>query len=55
MNIGTAKIDYGAQKETPHHLLDVVSVTEMFTAGDFRDRTYKIIEVISLIFSRVDR
>ena len=55
MNIGTAKLDYRAQKETPHHLLDVVSVTEMFTAGDFRDRTYEIIEVIALIFWHVDR
>ena len=45
MDVGTAKIGKQEQREVPHHLLDVVDVTETFTAGDFRDKAYEIIEV----------
>jgi tRNA dimethylallyltransferase len=46
MDVGTAKIGKQEQREVPHHLLDVVDVTETFTAGDFRDKAYEIIEGI---------
>jgi tRNA dimethylallyltransferase len=35
MDIGTAKPDAAARSALPHHLLDVVSPDEQFTAGDF--------------------
>ncbi|HUO34821.1 MAG TPA: tRNA (adenosine(37)-N6)-dimethylallyltransferase MiaA [Candidatus Acidoferrum sp.] len=35
-DIGTAKVPAGAQKGIPHHLVNLVEPTELFTAGDFR-------------------
>jgi tRNA dimethylallyltransferase len=35
-NIGTAKVPEAGRRGIPHHLLDVVSADEVFTAGDYR-------------------
>jgi tRNA dimethylallyltransferase len=35
-DIGTAKISAAERETVPHHLLDVLAATEVFTAGDFQ-------------------
>lgn len=46
MDIGTAKPSREEQQEVPHHLLDVVSPKERFTAYDFQQLSLKAIEGI---------
>jgi len=37
-NIGTAKLTFEQRRGVPHHLIDVVDTTELFTAGDYAAR-----------------
>lgn len=37
MDIGTAKPTGGEQKQTPHHLIDVIEPNQNFTAADFKN------------------
>jgi tRNA dimethylallyltransferase len=46
LNIGTGKITKKEMKGIPHHLLDVVSPKQTFTAHDFKDLAEKAIEEI---------
>ncbi|HYL47688.1 MAG TPA: tRNA (adenosine(37)-N6)-dimethylallyltransferase MiaA [Candidatus Limnocylindrales bacterium] len=42
-DIGTAKISPGERRGIPHHLLDVVEPTEIFTAGDYQRRASEVL------------
>ena len=35
LDIGSAKVDAAVRSRVPHHLLDVASITEQFSAGDY--------------------
>ena len=37
-NIGTAKITPSERRNIPHHLIDIVDPTDLFTAGDYAER-----------------
>ena len=37
-DIGTAKVGVAARRGVPHHVIDVVSPSQLFTAGDFAQR-----------------
>ena len=43
-DIGSAKPSLEEQQEIPHHLLDIISADQNFTAGDFVERAVPIIE-----------
>ena len=43
-DIGTAKVPVGEQKGIPHHLVDLVEPTEIFTAGDYRRRALEVLD-----------
>lgn len=45
LDVGSAKVEPQLQEEIPHHMIDVVGVREKFSAGDFRDRAMKAIQV----------
>ncbi len=47
LNIGTAKPSASELKEIPHHLIDIVKPSELFTAGDFRRRALDILSSLS--------
>lgn len=49
LDIGSAKPTPEERQGIPHHLMDIIEVTEPFTAADFCDRAQ---EVIANIFSR---
>lgn len=44
MNAGTAKPSAEEQARIPHHLVDIVSVENVFTVANFRERALPIIE-----------
>ena len=46
MDIGSAKIDAATRDRVPHHLLDVVDVTEPFSALEFYKLALPAIEVM---------
>jgi len=46
MDIGTAKITPEEMKGIPHHLLDIVSVDQIYTAADFQKDSYAFIDDI---------
>jgi tRNA dimethylallyltransferase len=46
LNIGTAKPTPEERARVPHHLLDVVSITEFMTAGDYARRARAVLEDI---------
>ncbi|GAM11592.1 tRNA dimethylallyltransferase 2 [Geobacter sp. OR-1] len=46
MDIGTAKPSPDLQQRVPHHLVDIVTPDQNFSAGDFRRAAVKIIEDI---------
>lgn len=48
MDIGTAKPTLKEQKEIPHHLIDIVSPDENFSAYDFRTKALAVIPEILL-------
>jgi tRNA dimethylallyltransferase len=41
--IGTAKTPFQDRRGIPHHLLDIVEATEVFTAGDFAQAARKVL------------
>src|SRR5512138_114753 len=43
MDIGTAKPSLELQQQVPHHLIDIVSPDQNFSAGDFRREAAKAI------------
>ena len=45
LDVGSAKVEPHLQEEIPHHVIDVVDVKEKFSAGDFRDRATRAIQV----------
>jgi tRNA dimethylallyltransferase len=42
-DIGTAKVPLGERRGIPHHLLDLVEPSEVFTAGEFRRRALEVL------------
>lgn len=46
MNIGTAKPDRDFLRRVPHHLIDIRSITESYSAAGFRDDALSLIESI---------
>lgn len=43
LNIGTAKVTREERNKCPHHLVDICSPNESFTAGEFRRRALEVI------------
>jgi tRNA dimethylallyltransferase len=43
-DIGTAKVPIGEQRGIPHHLVDLVEPSEVFTAGDYRRRAIEVLD-----------
>lgn len=43
-DIGTAKVPLAEQQVIPHHLVDLVEPTEVFTAGEYRRRALEVLE-----------
>jgi tRNA dimethylallyltransferase len=43
-DIGTAKVPRAEQRGIPHHLVDLVEPTEVFTAGEYRRRAIEALE-----------
>jgi tRNA dimethylallyltransferase len=43
-DIGTAKVSLAEQRGIPHHLVDLVAPTEVFTAGEYRRRAVEVLE-----------
>jgi len=43
-DIGTAKVPAAEQHGIPHHLVDLVEPTEIFTAGDYRRHALEVLE-----------
>lgn len=46
-NIGTAKVPVAERARIPHHLVDLVEPTEVFTAGDYRRCALAALEEVS--------
>lgn len=44
MDIGTAKPDAAILKKTPHHLIDIIDPTEVYSAGKFRDDALRLMQ-----------
>lgn len=44
MNIGTAKPDAETLQRAPHHLIDMIDPSEVYSAGQFRDDALHLIE-----------
>ena len=47
-DIGTAKVPVTAQREIPHHLVDLIEPHEIFTAGDYRRRAEEVLAGLRL-------
>ena len=45
MNVGSAKIDVASCPDVPHHLLDVVDVSQSFSALDYYNLAVPVIQV----------
>ena len=43
-DIGTAKVPPAEQRGVPHHLVDIVEPTEVFTAGEYRRRALAVLD-----------
>ncbi len=43
-DIGTAKVPPAEQRGIPHHLVDIVEPTEVFTAGEYRRRALAVLD-----------
>jgi tRNA dimethylallyltransferase len=43
-DIGTGKMPAAEQKGIPHHLVDLVEPTEVFTAGQYRERALQVLD-----------
>jgi tRNA dimethylallyltransferase len=46
-DVGTAKVPAAERQSVPHHLIDIVEPTELFTAGDYARRAEAAIREIS--------
>ncbi len=44
MNIGTAKPDAETLRQSPHHLIDIIDPSEVYSAGQFRDDALQLIK-----------
>jgi len=42
-DIGTAKLSVAERRGIPHHMIDVVSPAEVFTAGEYRNRAMQVL------------
>ncbi|PKO46197.1 MAG: tRNA (adenosine(37)-N6)-dimethylallyltransferase MiaA [Betaproteobacteria bacterium HGW-Betaproteobacteria-22] len=47
MNIGTAKPDRATLAKAPHHLIDIISPTEAYSAANFRNDTLRLMADIT--------
>lgn len=47
MDIGTAKPDAGVLAQAPHHLIDIISPTEAYSAGQFRSDALRLMNEIT--------
>jgi tRNA dimethylallyltransferase len=47
-DIGTAKVPIEAQRNIPHHLVDLIEPQEIFTAGDYRRRAEEVLADLRL-------
>jgi len=47
MNIGTAKPDVATLASVPHHLIDIISPTEAYSAANFRSDALRLMEEIT--------
>lgn len=47
MNIGTAKPDKATLAKAPHHLIDIISPTEAYSAASFRNDTIRLMNDIT--------
>jgi tRNA dimethylallyltransferase len=47
-DIGTAKVAITAQRNIPHHLVDLIEPHEIFTAGDYRRRAQEVLTSLRL-------
>jgi tRNA dimethylallyltransferase len=47
-DIGTAKVPADAQRNIPHHLVDLIEPHEVFTAGDYRRRAEEVLAGLRL-------
>jgi len=43
-DIGTGKVSVAEQRGIPHHLVDLVEPTDVFTAGEYRRRAIEVLE-----------
>jgi tRNA dimethylallyltransferase len=43
-NVGTAKVPAAERHGIPHHLIDLVETTEIFTAGEYRRRALEVLD-----------
>jgi tRNA dimethylallyltransferase len=48
LDIGTAKVSLIAQRNIPHHLVDLIEPHEVFTAGDYRRRAGEVLACLRL-------
>lgn len=46
-NIGTAKVSEEVRRQVPHHLIDILEPTEVFSAGEYARRAREVIREIS--------
>jgi tRNA dimethylallyltransferase len=46
-DVGTAKIPPAERQGVPHHLIDIVGPTDLFTAGDYARAATAIVQEIS--------
>lgn len=53
MDVGSAKIDPVTCGHTPHHLLDVVDVTQPFNAGEYYKLAVQAIEVKAAVMNKM--
>lgn len=53
MDIGSAKIDPASCAHVPHHLLNVVDVTQPFNAGEYYKLAVNAIEVKAAVVNKV--
>jgi tRNA dimethylallyltransferase len=44
MDIGTAKPDAETLRQSPHHLIDIIDPSEVYSAGQFRDDALQLIQ-----------
>jgi tRNA dimethylallyltransferase len=47
-DIGSAKVPVDAQRNIPHHLVDLIEPQEVFTAGDYRRRAEEVLADLRL-------